>query len=273
MIEGLALLFVFGTFWFWLLVAAASIAIITFLEYDRTVSATFTLIATTAAIVFLGNHEVIPWLFNHPYHLVGYIGIYFATAIIWCFIKWKLYVHKIKDFIHDSMQKWILDLSGRLENSMLTDQQKKDYEASVKARKLVGICNIEWNKYVDDWEKRRRERLRNRSSYWDIPLPLRTPTTKDEVIAFVEDNKSRVISWMVYCPWSIVWTLLNDPIRKLMKYIFKRIKGWLVSIAMSAFGVKEQEEAPVTIPLPPPPPLKRSAAPHAAREEASDSTV
>ena len=44
----------------------------------------------------------------------------------------------------------------------------------------------------------------------------------------------------------MLWTILNDPIRKIMKQIFYQIKGLLVAMAMSTFGIKE-EEKPTTI--------------------------
>lgn len=38
------------------------------------------------------------------------------------------------------------------------------------------------------------------------------------------DNKQRIMSWLIYWPWSSVWTLINDPVKKLFKLIYKKIQ-------------------------------------------------
>lgn len=37
------------------------------------------------------------------------------------------------------------------------------------------------------------------------------------------DNKGKIIAWMTYWPMSGVWTIINDPIRRIYDRIYKRI--------------------------------------------------
>ena len=242
-------LFVFGTFWFWSLVGISTILMILCLEWDRIFLATITFVASVAAIIFLGNKGVIPWAIEHPYHIVAGVGVYFIIAVLWCFIKWKFYVRSINEFIQEKQLAWILNLQKKI-NDRFYEKRCEDYKESIRTHTLVGVATIEeWKNYVNDWEENRHQKLRNRIDYHEspyVPKPLKRPTTKAEVITFVEENKSRIISWMTYWPWSMLWTILNDPIRKIMKQIFYQIKGLLVAMAMSTFGIKE-EEKPTTI--------------------------
>jgi len=56
-------------------------------------------------------------------------------------------------------------------------------------------------------------------------------------------NKRRIITWMTYWPWSAVWTIINDPVRRLFKEIFYRIQKVYEAIANSAYKDIEAEEA------------------------------
>ena len=57
----------------------------------------------------------------------------------------------------------------------------------------------------------------------------------------VMSNKGRIISWMCYWPFSLLWTALNDPIRKLFEYLFSKTKRIFES--MSDKAMKEIEQA------------------------------
>lgn len=46
-------------------------------------------------------------------------------------------------------------------------------------------------------------------------------------------NKSRIMTWMTYWPWSVVWTMLNDPIKKLFRMIYRRLQRLYEKISES----------------------------------------
>jgi hypothetical protein len=48
-------------------------------------------------------------------------------------------------------------------------------------------------------------------------------------------NKSKILAWMVYWPWSLTWTMINDPIMKLFRALFKRFHGLFEAISKSAY--------------------------------------
>ncbi len=48
-------------------------------------------------------------------------------------------------------------------------------------------------------------------------------------------RKSLISLWIGYWPVSVVWTLINDPITKLINFIFSQLRGMYESIAQHVF--------------------------------------
>lgn len=49
------------------------------------------------------------------------------------------------------------------------------------------------------------------------------------------DYKEQIITWMVYWPFSMLWTLINDPLRRVFELIYRRIGKLMQSISDSIF--------------------------------------
>jgi hypothetical protein len=47
----------------------------------------------------------------------------------------------------------------------------------------------------------------------------------------VSENKGRIYMWLTYWPWSFLWTIINDPVRKIAKAICNKISSLLQSIS------------------------------------------
>lgn len=47
----------------------------------------------------------------------------------------------------------------------------------------------------------------------------------------VMNHKSTIMTWMGYWPWSAVWTIINDPIRRSFRFAYARIKTSLQRVA------------------------------------------
>jgi hypothetical protein len=51
----------------------------------------------------------------------------------------------------------------------------------------------------------------------------------------VSDHKAMIFSWILYWPLSITWTLLNDPVRRFVNFIYNSIASSLQRMSDSAF--------------------------------------
>lgn len=52
----------------------------------------------------------------------------------------------------------------------------------------------------------------------------------------VSEHKARIIGWMALWPASMVWTVLNDPVRRVFEEIYDRIGGGLQRMSNRIFG-------------------------------------
>jgi len=60
------------------------------------------------------------------------------------------------------------------------------------------------------------------------------------------DSKSRITGWMTLWPWSLVWFIINDPVRRAFNAIYEKFSGAYQKISDKAFeGAKDKEEAGV----------------------------
>ena len=58
----------------------------------------------------------------------------------------------------------------------------------------------------------------------------------------VKVYKRKIIRWMAYWPFSAAWTILNDPLKRIFEWIFKRISTSLQTMSNKMFSSFNQEE-------------------------------
>lgn len=85
MIELLA----FGTFWFWLLVAAELVALFSCAKAERGWLATFSLLGFGAALQFISKIDILGFLWVHPIGVAGFVGAYLMLGLVWGAVKWR----------------------------------------------------------------------------------------------------------------------------------------------------------------------------------------
>lgn len=51
-----------------------------------------------------------------------------------------------------------------------------------------------------------------------------------------QSNKSRIILWMAYWPWSATWTLINDPLKRFWRLAYQSIAGLMADLSKAAFA-------------------------------------
>lgn len=68
-------------------------------------------------------------------------------------------------------------------------------------------------------------------------------------LAFNETRKprarehiDRLVLWSCYWPWSFVWTMLNDPVRKLFRSLVEQLHGWYDAVATRAYDAPEDAD-------------------------------
>lgn len=193
-------LFVIGCLWWWLGVVVISALLICALEKESGFWATVLCIAFVGSTLSLGTNEAlmgIDWL---PHTLpeialtaLAYVGI--GTA--WGFAKWYLYVADRLNGYRVIRQYWL-----KVNNLASIPPERKQ----------------EWLQWLYD----------RRSTWvkWEYATDPVSHTDRSQVYTLTlkplaNDNKSRIATWMSYWPWSMLWTLCADLVKRVFKSIQK----------------------------------------------------
>lgn len=84
---------------------------------------------------------------------------------------------------------------------------------------------IKWFFFVLRERDKVLEKVKNRI------LPQRETIRAPEAV----DHKERIITWMAYWPFSMLWTLINDPVRRAFEWIYRRIGKFMQDISDKIF--------------------------------------
>jgi len=209
MLEHIVLLpiFVVMGFWWWLLIIAASCFVIWSLEYDNLFSATATLLGTIVLMTVFGSSQLLEYMLSGWGTLVVIAG-YLACGVVWSFIKWYLYlIDRRADYIREKAS-WLKNEG--IEGTDIPEDQK---DAWLKYL----VTNTEFAVYA----------YNNNGPTKNIVVTL---------VPLATENKTKIVTWMTYWPWSLVWTMLADIVKRVFEHIYNMLLGWLQAISNWVFS-------------------------------------
>jgi hypothetical protein len=61
------------------------------------------------------------------------------------------------------------------------------------------------------------------------------PNYREHIQPTPKRHKSRIMTWLGFWPFSALWTLLNDPLRRLVEAIYDAVAGTLLKISNYVF--------------------------------------
>jgi hypothetical protein len=84
---------------------------------------------------------------------------------------------------------------------------------------------VKWYFFLHKQVDRELSRLKHEiiTEYSDISIPT------------ARDNKWRIMSWMMYWPFSAFWTAIDQPIKYAFNYLFSIVEGWFDKISKSMY--------------------------------------
>lgn len=139
--------------------------------------------------------------------LLAFLGIYFGIGLAWAVIKWKFWVDSWarceRDKIAEARTKFLrlLGISGQT-----IPAEHRDLFRQWSTGKLpLGK--------IQEMEPRLTEGVGSLVS----PSPGNSMS--------VQANKGRLVIWGVYWPFSMVWTLIDDPLRRAYEFTLTVVIG------------------------------------------------
>lgn len=228
--------FVLWTLPFWILVGAVCIILIIAVEYESPFWATASLVVTGLLLWLFGDVNVLKLALAHPLlALLGVVG-YFVVGALWSVGKWWFFVSARREEYNEKKAEFLKN-HGLPENGSIPEELKLDW----------------WHCNGSGWGPgRARDVMLSGMSPKEVEAEGRK--IQERLTPRVRNNKRRILTWMVYWPWSMFWTVLNDPVKRLFKYIYAKMKAVYQKIVDRAFkGVEDDFAPPANLPPPVPP--------------------
>lgn len=203
--------FALGTWGFLAALGAVIIALIVFAEDDG-VKATVTLILGALFLQFIAKYDLVTFAKEQPFTLLLYGGLYVVLGLAWSVIKWAVYV-KAQRRSYDRIRREFCTSRRIHQGDNFTPGEKKA-----------------WAEHL-------------RSHYSDGRKTFKHYSSSDATIIIpdVTENKAAIIRWMTYWPFSMLYTLLNDPVRRLFEWVYESVGVWLQGMANRAFSGTEKD--------------------------------
>lgn len=195
-------LFVIGSFWFWALIAAEIILLFVFIENENGIGAWVSLAIFAACLQWMGNTDIIGYVVQNPLAILAILAAYFLIGGVWGIVKWWVFLRDRLEDYQEAREKFL---------------RNQGLDPSIK--ELPQETKVKWKKWLSDntkWDGEDHRRL-------DEAPRART-------------NKARIMRWMSFWPISMIWSFLDDFVKRVFKTIYQRIAGFLQRMADNMFG-------------------------------------
>jgi len=185
------------SFWFWLLFLIDCIWLSWLVSDDgsgsdyyqpSTGGATALTLCTAVFLQYFTSIKVFSWIVANPGLFALGFGFYILMGIAWSFIKWTTLLVDWRDNCQNNLRQ--------------TEKIIVGYQADLQKADIKEVEKIEITKRIYAAKEDLKSKL---------------PTANK--------NKSRIIAWTAYWPWSLLWTFVTDYVRRFFQRIFQMLES------------------------------------------------
>ena len=226
-------LFEFGSISFWGLMLLAGISISILVDCNRLGVATIVAIVTAVLFYVFGDIHPLEWVREHPWQAALAIPGYLVAAMVWGVIKWQFFLIDLRSRLDELVvafqtifkqgEEFAAERKRELEDSLSIERLSTNGRSGFEEQLRSVVRDIARHSTPEF----RRERWTEFLSREGIKGPI-PPNAKD--------HKARIIAWMTYWPASMAWTLVNDPIRHTVEFLYSRIGNLLQGMSDRTFA-------------------------------------
>ena len=202
--------FVFGNFWFWISCIAFFSGLISLSDYDQNFWASIITLGFFIGIYHF-NNLIINWSLV-PWAILGYL----ILGVMMSFIKWITYLKLRASEYANLKEEWIIFIA----DSYIEKYGNAAYDDINKNTNLKSVLTL------DEYDAF-KARLK-RSGFINL--------YETRIIPLWKDKYKKLISWALWWPAVMVWSLLNDHIRNAFSWIIKALRKWYETLAIKIFA-------------------------------------
>lgn len=192
-----------------IILAFAFLAEVVLTEVEHFGWATLTLLAAGVVVQFAHLFDILQYVKQNAVHAFVYALLYLLAGFVWSFIKWFSYLMNQRELFR-SLKKEFLEYKRA---------SMPDTYGNYNGDQIPSDLKDEFKSWT--WQNRK--------------VPHDSPITRMEKPR-ANKNKSRIIGWMSFWPFSMLGTLINDPIRRLFTFMFNAFKAAYQKMADSIFS-------------------------------------
>jgi hypothetical protein len=213
-------------------------------------------VGSLGLVGLLGYHFDLTWdaIKAHPILDVLGFGSYFVVGVFWSFAKWYFHLTDVREAFQtlkatfaEKNKLSVSQLSQPLSPAPVApamptgpDRHNQDVQDAYELAKDEYVKAKElWNDEKSKLERYFRTVDTTMKTYKDFVAEdlLKDPAA---VVAAIKPeaakHKAAITEWIAFWPMSFAWTVLNDPVRKIVNYIFSRIKGTFQKMSDKMFA-------------------------------------
>ncbi|MBS1722758.1 MAG: hypothetical protein JSS66_07145 [Armatimonadetes bacterium] len=183
--------------WVVVLLALGIIGLFVSVEKESPVGATLIVIGAVALLQLTQTVNFAP-MFADWRTVTMYTALYIGVGLAWAIVKWKFWVDRWarerRQAIQQARKTFLQHM--KIEGDTVPDEMRDDWESWVQGRAIAGPV-----------------------PYIDKPIRL----NEDDVN--VVQNKGRLTLWGIYWPFSMTWTLVDDPLRRFYEWVLTVVIG------------------------------------------------
>lgn len=192
--------------WVFLLLIALAIGIIVAVEKEQPWGAFAAILASGIVAHYSGTLNMIDVMHNWQ-HLLGFLGAYLGIGAAWCIIKWGFYTNSWGREHRENIQKVRVEFLNLL---------------GLKGDSIPAEHRAAW----ETWQKQERRHTGGWSGvYTELITSPSTVIDIDPDDIHVKNNWGKFSIWGLYWPFSMLWTLIDDPIKRIFKFIIMNVLG------------------------------------------------
>lgn len=179
--------FVLDGIFLWLVVIGFAVATVATIEYESPKWCTVVIAVTLFVLEFYSPWHPVRTAIHHPVDAVVIVAIYFAIGTAWIVGKWWFHINWVGDKFDEIKD----DCAKR------AAQHGADYRNADGSLNAQGIAKM-------------YEIAAGRLNEWRLPLQ-------------VSQHKGELYMWWLCWPLSVAWTCLNDPVKRLWRFVYREL--------------------------------------------------